>query len=383
MGPEEERTPQRAGSAVKQQGGGPTSSSLARIWREAHSPASPPPRKTLWQVQDSGARAERAERASEADRSQRLDGVDLGFPRAMPGPVPPAAPHQPVEWGVVGGEQVKGGVAPGVSVVQLKAELDSKERQLGSLRAEHSALLQAHRGRIAEITAMNENTMDASQQTMRTLREDLAAKQEQVRQLQTLLEQSAPAQQRLEEQLSAAQQLVRGSLLQHERYEATTEQQGREIVHLRKDKERLERELQRLQREQADQLSYGTVSAGAGTLQEVVDQERRRFKKALADERQRAAELLERERALWEGQAKHARTEADRQAARAMTDAATRGREQDVLERDNSHLRTEVQRLRGAVEAEKRIAAAKFEEMRGKLESMEELVKLADRKSVV
>lgn len=30
-----------------------------------------------------------------------------------------------------------------------------------------------------------------------------------------------------------------------------------------------------------------------------------------------------------------------------------------------------------AVEAEKRIAAAKFEEMRGKLESMEELVKLA------
>eukprot|EP00961_Rhodomonas_salina_P004694 63816-Rhodomonas_salina.2 len=39
---------------------------------------------------------------------------------------------------------------------------------------------------------------------MRTLREDLAAKQEQVRQLQTLLEQSAPAQQRLEEQLSSA-----------------------------------------------------------------------------------------------------------------------------------------------------------------------------------
>jgi hypothetical protein len=57
------------------------------------------------------------------------------------------------------------------------------------------------------------------------LKEEVHAKTEQIRELQALLDQSRPAQERLEHQLNSAQQLVRGSLLQHERYEATTEQQ--------------------------------------------------------------------------------------------------------------------------------------------------------------
>ncbi|KAJ1475061.1 hypothetical protein T484DRAFT_1829851 [Baffinella frigidus] len=83
------------------------------------------------------------------------------------------------------------------------------------------------------------------------LEEQLASAQQLVviRQLQTMVERATPAQKRLEEQLASAQQLVRGSLLQHERYEATTEQQAeeiahaKEIAHLRREKERVERQL--------------------------------------------------------------------------------------------------------------------------------------------
>ena len=189
----------------------------------------------------------------------------------------------------------------------------------------------------------------------------------QMRKLQALVEASAPAQQRLEEQLASAQQLVRGSLLQvraapalrflvcmafindyshllwseahrgatsaaprraappgparrlsalvrathltvgrtsppppprrappparlrasgalsrgnlcaqHERYEAAAEQQARELEHLRREKERAERQLHAARRE-----TDVAADSGGSTLQEVLEVERARFKRAV------------------------------------------------------------------------------------------------------
>lgn len=114
----------------------------------------------------------------------------------------------------------------------------------------------------------------------------------QVAKLQTALDEAGPWQERLESQLASAQQLVRGSLLQHQKYEATIEEQGDQIASLTRDKERLEREVASL-RQQDRALPGG--DAGAHTLEQLLDMERRRFKTALADERMRFAEAQERE----------------------------------------------------------------------------------------
>ena len=61
---------------------------------------------------------------------------------------------------------------------------------------------------------------------------------------------------------------------------------------MKRDNDRLERELQSLREEQQESISVD----GTKSLNEVIEHERRRFKKALADERARSAEELERQR---------------------------------------------------------------------------------------
>ena len=104
---------------------------------------------------------------------------------------------------------------------QIRMEMESKDKALAALRTEHARLRERHH----QLSLLNESSVESSASALSKLKEEVQAKTEQIRDLQAHLEQSRPAQERLEHQLNSAQQLVRGSLLQHERYEATTEQQ--------------------------------------------------------------------------------------------------------------------------------------------------------------
>jgi hypothetical protein len=104
---------------------------------------------------------------------------------------------------------------------QIRMEMEAKDKALAALRTEHARLRERHH----QLSLLNESSVSSSASTLSRLKEEVHAKTEQIRELQALLDQSRPAQERLEHQLNSAQQLVRGSLLQHERYEATTEQQ--------------------------------------------------------------------------------------------------------------------------------------------------------------
>ena len=104
---------------------------------------------------------------------------------------------------------------------QIRMEMEAKDKALATLRTEHARLRERHH----QLSLLNESSVSSSASTLTKLKEEVHAKTEQIRELQALLDQSRPAQERLEHHLNSAQQLVRGSLLQHERYEATTEQQ--------------------------------------------------------------------------------------------------------------------------------------------------------------
>jgi len=179
---------------------------------------------------------------------------------------------------------------------QIRLELQGKDKALAALHTEHARL----HHQFQHLSRLNETSVESSASALARLKEQVEMKTQQMRQLQSLVDTSQPAQQRLEQQLSSAQQLVRGSLLQHERYEATTEHQSKEILQLKRDKDRVERELNSLRSEHQD-LAYLNAQPDVGgastSLKDLIDQERRRFKNALAQERQRSEDALDRQRA--------------------------------------------------------------------------------------
>jgi len=199
----------------------------------------------------------------------------------------------------------------------------------------------------------------------RALRQELAGKTDQIRQLQTMVERATPAQKRLEEQLASAQQLVRGSLLQHERYEATTEQQAKEIAHLRREKERVERQLAAARQDTTD----AALDGNASSLQELLEVERARFKRAInaaTDERERCLEALERERMEHANNIKEARLEANRQVARALAEGANG----PASDQQRARLTGEVAHLRAALAAEQEESAATFRDLWDQLQTL-------------
>ena len=231
----------------------------------------------------------------------------------------------------------------------MHVALQAKEQTLVALEAENKRL----KDRVRELSSLTDQSISTSHSTMRSLRDELADKQEQVSKLQAALDEAGPWQEKLEGQLASAQQLVRGSLLQHQKYEAQIEEQSDEIASLTRDKERLEREVASLR--QQDRVPPGG-DAGAQTLEQLLDMERRRFKQALADERLRFSEALEREQAKHRAAAKEARAESARQLATALQEGAGGAGAEG--------LRAELESVRATLEAEKLSAANAISELR-------------------
>eukprot|EP00960_Hanusia_phi_P058597 763930-Hanusia_phi.AAC.8 len=235
----------------------------------------------------------------------------------------------------------------------LRRELESKDKQISGLRAENSRLME----RIQEISLMNETSLESSHTALQRMREELDKKTDKLKNLQYIVDNAGPVQKRLEEQLAAAQQLVRGSMLQHDKFEEETQKKDKEIESLRREKELLEKELQACKIESFDK--GGSSREGSNSLHELIDVERRKFKKALADERARAADALERERAKHENVVKDLEmTHAAQQRERSSN---------GDLFNENVELQKEISIIRAALEREKEKYSKLFSQMHEEL----------------
>jgi hypothetical protein len=209
----------------------------------------------------------------------------------------------------------------------------------------------------------------ASQSAMSALQCDLDSKNEEIGKLQLLVNKASPIQHRLEEQLRSAQQLVRGSLQQHERYETQAELHLKEIAKLRKENERLEAEIALNKKEQVE-----TAGTGAQTLEELVEFERRRFKKALADEKARASEILEKERAQFERSLRESRLEASRQLELALSESLASKEEKRAMSRDNQMQLERFEALRNSIQNEKQTAVSVFRDLKQEIQRVKKQV---------
>jgi hypothetical protein len=236
---------------------------------------------------------------------------------------------------------------------QIRLEMEIKDKALVTLRTEHARL----RERFSQLSSMNDDSVHSSAATLMRLKSELQSKNDEARELQDLVNDNKHKLERMEQQLNSAQELVRGSLLQHERYEATTEQQLREIAQLKREKERAERELQALQSEHLD-LPTGN---GTQSLNELIEYERRRFKKALADERARSAEALEKQRNEMEKELQYAKEQSKREASRAFIESTMKLDSNDTP--NHQALLHELQSMRNSLTKEREISEKTFRDL--------------------
>lgn len=87
---------------------------------------------------------------------------------------------------------------------QVRGEMMAKDKALASLRTEHARL----RENFQDLSRMNEHSLESSTAALASLREELKDKNAQIREMQNLLDQSRPMQERLEHQLNSAQQVI-------------------------------------------------------------------------------------------------------------------------------------------------------------------------------
>lgn len=243
---------------------------------------------------------------------------------------------------------------------QIRMEMEGKDKALAILQTEHQRLRQ----HLQQVTLSNERSAEVSTAALAHLKKEVQSKSEQVLELREQAMQSKTAQDRLEQQLNSAQQLVRGSLLQHERYETTTEQQATELSQLKREKERLEREVEAMRAEQLE----GASNDAAQSLNDVIEQERRRFRKALADERSRSADALERQREEMQLEVQQARERSKREASRAMLEAAV---EKGANGETAQALEYQVQVLRNTLERERQTAERSFADLREQMAALQ------------
>ena len=244
---------------------------------------------------------------------------------------------------------------------QIRTEMESKDKLLAILQTEHQRLRQ----HLQQVTLSHDRAAKASTDALAQMKVEVQAKSEQVRELQEQTMQSKASQERLEQQLNSAQQLVRGSLLQHERYEATTEQQAQELSQLKRDKERLEREVEAMR---AEQLEGAASNGAAQSLNDVIEQERRRFRRALAEERSRSADALERQREDMQHEVQQARDRSKREASHALLDAAVeKGMHGDTAQA----LEYQVQVLRSTLDKERQTAERSFADLREEITALQ------------
>jgi hypothetical protein len=100
-----------------------------------------------------------------------------------------------------------------------------------------------------------------------------------------------------------------------------TRVQVKEISQLKRDKERLEHEVQALR---AEQMDFATGD-GTYSLNNLIDEERRRFKQALAQERARSAQALEKQQQELQRELQLAKEHASKEASRMVLQNALNG----------------------------------------------------------
>ena len=128
---------------------------------------------------------------------------------------------------------------------------------------------------------------------------------------------------------------------------------------MKRDNDRLERELQSLREEQQESISVD----GTKSLNEVIEHERRRFKKALADERARSAEELERQRQEMQQELQHVKRAVQEKSA--LMESAITGAAEDT--QTSQMLKYEVQTLRNALSKERETSENNFRDLRDEL----------------
>ena len=135
-----------------------------------------------------------------------------------------------------------------------------------------------------------------------------------------------------------------------------------EIAQLKADKERLERELKALEGESP---YVPTDKNGLQSLHDLIDQERRKFKKALADERARSAEALDKQRAEMQEQLRELKWKTRQEETRALTESSIM--RDPNAEPANQRLLQEVKNLRNTLSQERQHAETTFQELREEL----------------
>ena len=135
-----------------------------------------------------------------------------------------------------------------------------------------------------------------------------------------------------------------------------------EIAQLKADKERLERELKALE---GESQYVPTDKNGLQSLHDLIDQERRKFKKALADERARSAEALDKQRAEMQEQLRDLKWKTRQEETRALTESSIM--RDPNAEPANQRLLQEVKNLRNTLSQERQHAETTFQELREEL----------------
>ena len=135
-----------------------------------------------------------------------------------------------------------------------------------------------------------------------------------------------------------------------------------EIAQLKADKERLERELKALE---GESQYVPTDKNGLQSLHDLIDQERRKFKKALADERARSAEALDKQRAEMQEQLRELKWKTRQEETRALTESSIM--RDPNAEPANQRLLQEVKNLRNTLSQERQHAETTFQELREEL----------------
>ena len=135
-----------------------------------------------------------------------------------------------------------------------------------------------------------------------------------------------------------------------------------EIAQLKADKERLERELKALE---GESQYVPTDKNGLQSLHDLIDQERRKFKKALADERARSAEALDKQRAEMQEQLRELKWKTRQEETRAVTESSIM--RDPNAEPANQRLLQEVKHLRDTLSQERQHAETTFQELREEL----------------
>ena len=135
-----------------------------------------------------------------------------------------------------------------------------------------------------------------------------------------------------------------------------------EIAQLKADKERLERELKALE---GESQYVPTDKNGLQSLHDLIDQERWKFKKALADERARSAEALDKQRAEMQEQLRELKWKTRQEETRALTESSIM--RDPNAEPANQRLLQEVKNLRNTLSQERQHAETTFQELREEL----------------